>query len=66
MAKIATSQKNGQNRKIITSGQRGFTASERLEIERLSYQFFVDRGYEHGHDAEDWLKAETIVRNRRS
>ena len=66
MAKIATTQKNGQSRKINTLGQRNFTPSERREIERLAYQFFVDRGYEHGHDGEDWARAETIVRNKRS
>ena len=66
MAKIATTQKNGQGRRVITSTQRAFTKSEQQEIERLSYQFFVDRGYEHGHDQEDWLRAEAVVRNRRS
>jgi len=66
MAKIATTQRNGQARKIVTSIQRAFTKSEQQEIERLAYKFFVDRGYEHGHDQEDWLKAEAIVRNRRS
>ena len=66
MAKIATTQKNGQSRKTITLGQKAFTASENQEIERLAYQLFVDRGFEHGHDREDWLRAESIVRNRRS
>ena len=65
MAKIATTQKNGQGRKTITLGKKDFTASERREIEKLAYQFFVDRGYEHGHDAKDWLRAEAIVRNKR-
>lgn len=66
MAKIAVSQKNGQSRKTVTLGQKNFTASETREIERLAYQFFVDRGYQHGYDKVDWLKAETIVRNARS
>jgi Protein of unknown function (DUF2934) len=28
------------------------------EIARLAHQFWIDRGREHGHDAEDWLRAE--------
>ena len=66
MAKIAVSQKNGQSRKAVTLGQKGFISSENQEIERLAYQFFVERGYEHGHDQEDWARAEAIIRNRRS
>jgi hypothetical protein len=53
MAKIALNQKIGQSRKAVSSAQK-------------AYQFFVDRGYEHGHDQEDWHRAESIVRNRRS
>ena len=66
MAKIALTQKNGQGRKTATSTQRSLTKNEQQEVERLAYQFFVDRGYEHGHDQEDWTRAEAIVRNRRS
>lgn len=36
------------------------------EIGKLAYQFFVERGYKHGHDQEDWLRAERIVKARRS
>ena len=42
------------------------TAGERREIEKLSYQFFVERGHLHGFDREDWLRAEAIVRSKRS
>ena len=32
------------------------------EITRLrAYRFFEERGYEHGHDLEDWLRAEAEV-----
>lgn len=34
------------------------------EIQKLAYQFFVERGCDHGYDQEDWLKAERIVRNK--
>jgi hypothetical protein len=26
-----------------------------------AYQFFIERGYEHGHHEEDWLRAESEV-----
>ena len=26
-----------------------------------AYRFFEERGYEHGHDLEDWLRAEAEV-----
>lgn len=62
MAKIAvTNQK-----KNVTRSPRPLSGSERAEVEQLAYRFFVDRGYQHGFDAEDWLRAETIIKSRRS
>ena len=31
------------------------------KIVKLAHEFFVARGRRHGHDFEDWLKAEKIV-----
>lgn len=28
------------------------------EIARLAHRFWAERGGQHGHDAEDWLRAE--------
>ena len=62
MAKIATIQaKNGAVRRSAENSG----ADDKAAIEKLAYQFFVDRGYEHGHQEEDWLRAEAIVRNRK-
>ena len=63
MAKIAmTGQtKNGARR----SNPGSQVLSETAEIERLAYQFFLERGAEHGHDQEDWARAEAIVKNRK-
>ena len=37
------------------------------EIIRLhAYRLFENRGYEHGHDFEDWLQAEAEVRGKKS
>ena len=35
------------------------------QIQARAYEFFVERGCEHGHDVEDWLAAESEL-NRES
>ena len=35
------------------------------EVDRVAYELFERRGREDGHDLEDWLEAERIVRVRR-
>ena len=66
MAKIATNvqTKNGALRQGNAQVQNR-VSSDSAEIQRLAYQFFVDRGFEHGHDAEDWLRAESVVKSRK-
>jgi len=36
------------------------------EISHVAYELFERRGCVHGHDLEDWLEAERIVRHRRT
>jgi len=36
------------------------------EIARLAHQLWNDRGRQHGHDAEDWLRAEQLLRGKAS
>ncbi len=36
------------------------------EVARVAYELYEQRDRIHGHDVEDWLQAETIVKNRRS
>ena len=62
MAKIAlTAQaKNGTVRR-----DQNRISDPTAEIQALAYQFFAERGYEHGHDQEDWARAEAIVKSRR-
>jgi hypothetical protein len=43
------------------SGSRVLLPDRTEEVARLAYQFYVDRGCEHGHDQEDWLRAEATV-----
>ena len=34
------------------------------EVARVAYELYEQRGRVDGHDLEDWLKAEAIVRQR--
>ena len=62
MAKLATSQ---PKKTAPSTTDRTANTTTQAEIERLAYQFFVERGYEHGHQDEDWLRAESIIKNRK-
>ena len=39
---------------------------DREEIAQLAYQYYLERGGEHGSDEEDWYRAEAEVRRRRA
>ena len=36
------------------------------QIATLAHRFWAERGYQHGHDAEDWLRAEQQLLGRAS
>ena len=36
------------------------------EISRLAYALYLKRGGDHGKDQEDWLQAETLLREKRT
>jgi hypothetical protein len=38
----------------------------REEIAALAHKFWNERGRQHGHDAEDWLRAEQTLRGKAS
>jgi hypothetical protein len=40
--------------------------SGQAEIANVAYALFLERGGTDGHDVEDWLRAEQILRERRS
>ena len=61
MAKIAAVELKSASRVSGASSQENTQA----QIAALAYQFFVDRGYQHGFDAEDWLRAEAFVKNKK-
>lgn len=33
----------------------------RVQIEKRAYELFEARGAEHGHDVEDWVRAESEI-----
>jgi hypothetical protein len=67
MVKIASNSVKSIAPAKSTGGKnRQITDSERQEIQMLAYQFFAERGYEHGNDSEDWARAEAVVKSRRS
>ena len=41
-------------------------ALDPAEIARVAYALYEQRGREDGHDLEDWLKAEDLVRQQRA
>ena len=45
------------------SGDRIFELAAEIKdaIERRAYELFEARGFEHGHDREDWLRAESEI-----
>ncbi|MCG3175793.1 MAG: hypothetical protein MOGMAGMI_00726 [Candidatus Omnitrophica bacterium] len=75
MAKTTTSKVQTPTKKPVTrlaadatksAAARSLTPAEQRQIEQLAYSFYEQRGFQHGHDREDWLRAEAIVRSRRS
>ena len=36
------------------------------QVAQLAHQYFLERGCEHGHDAEDWHRAEQELRAKAS
>ncbi len=73
MAKIAIPQAKNVVRKSAearpaqarpTAAVRTLSAATQAQIEKLAYQFYVDRGYQDGFHDQDWLRAEAIVLSR--
>jgi hypothetical protein len=49
-------------RASASGGERTFSHDE---IAERAYELFLARGSEDGHDLEDWLEAERLVKNHR-
>lgn len=46
------------------AGDNGHAAMDDGEVARVAYELYERRGREDGHDLEDWVKAEELVRQR--
>lgn len=60
MAKIAVAASKSAPKTAASSSE-----AEQAKIAALAYQFYADRGYQDGFDAQDWLRAEAIVKNKK-
>ncbi len=49
------------NRLPIANTDKGSLELTEEYIELRAFQLFEDRGCEHGHDLEDWLRAEAEI-----
>ena len=47
-----------------TNGRTPTPAAEASDVARAAYELYEQRGCEHGHDVEDWLEAERIVKRQ--
>lgn len=48
------------------AGGNGHAAMDYGEVARVAYELYEQRGREDGRDLEDWVKAEELVRQRRT
>lgn len=63
-AKPAVKKKAAPKKKAtVTSITKKFTHEE---IAVVAHRLWAERGYEHGHDAEDWVRAEQLLRGKAS
>jgi hypothetical protein len=49
---------------VVAISQRKFVPREM--IEQVAYQFWAQRGYQHGYALEDWIRAERELLDRAS
>jgi len=69
VAKVQAPKKattTGKPRKTATKKDDVIAISQQARdlIERLAYQYWAQRGYQHGHALQDWLRAEKELQKR--
>ena len=64
-ASVAATKEIAPKRKTTSSKVTAIGVSHE-EIARLAHKFWAERGRQHGHDAEDWLRAEQELRGKAS
>lgn len=58
---MATLQVSPRKRKPVQRAPQIYEEQIRERISERAYQLFVERGSEHGHDIDDWLRAEAEI-----
>ncbi len=53
-------------RKVAPKASKAAQSISHEEIARLAHRFWMERNRQHGHDAEDWLRAEQELLGRAS
>ncbi|HEX3437470.1 MAG TPA: DUF2934 domain-containing protein [Pseudacidobacterium sp.] len=56
--KTAKTRKTPAKKKVAVLEQVTIYRPTHHEIAVLAHQFWVERGYSHGHDEQDWFRAE--------
>lgn len=59
-----TAPKVSRARKSDATTTTDSAQSMRDQIAQRAYERFIERGYQHGHDVEDWLHAERELTQR--
>jgi len=63
-AKPATTKKAAPEARVTPFKTKHAATHE--EIARLAHRFWMERGGQHGHDADDWFRAEQILLGKAS
>ena len=58
---VKTAAKKTAAKKAPTKKAAMKVAASHVEIAALAHKFYVERGGQHGSDAEDWLRAEKVL-----
>jgi len=59
-----TAPKISRARKSDTTADGNTMMTMRTQIAQRAYELYIARGYQHGHDVEDWLRAEAELTQR--
>lgn len=63
-ARKSSTTKNPSRRKATPKAGRVMPSQE--EIAKLAHRFWAERGHQHGHHEEDWLRAEREILGKAS
>jgi hypothetical protein len=51
---------------LLRPGTLDLTKTDEQKIRELAFHFYEERGRVDGHDLDDWLKAEAMIRERQN